>query len=142
VPEKQEVTYKYADGLTVRCGQGHKGGCTFIGEKGTIHVDRNKLEVKPDGLLDAAQVKGYAAKYPTNAHMANWLDCVKSRQAPNADVAIGHRTATVCHLGNIAIRTSRTIRWDPAGEQIIGDAQAAAMLSRPARKPWELPTVG
>jgi predicted dehydrogenase len=141
VPERQEVTYTYADGLVVRCGQKHKGGCTFIGEKGTIAVDRNKLEVKPDGLLDAAQVKEYAAKYPQNSHMANWLDCVKSRQAPNADVAIGHRTATVCHLGNIAIRTGRPLRWDPAGEQIIGDAQAAAMLGRPYRKPWELPTV-
>ena len=57
------------------------------------------------------------------------------------DVAIGHRTATVCHLGNIAVRTGRTIRWDPQSEQIVGDADAAAQLTRAYRKPWELPSV-
>ena len=54
-------------------------------------------------------------------------------------MAIGHRSATVCHLGNIAIRTGRKLTWDPAKEQIVGDKEAAAMLSRPYRKPWELP---
>ena len=57
------------------------------------------------------------------------------------DVAIGHRTATVCHLGNIAVRTGRTIRWDPQSEQIVGDAAAAAMLDRPHRKPYEMPSL-
>ena len=55
------------------------------------------------------------------------------------DVAIGHRSATVCHLGNIAIRTGRKIAWDPAAETIVGDPEAAKMLSRPYRTPWRLP---
>jgi predicted dehydrogenase len=138
VPERQEVTYRYANGVSVLCGQAHKDGCTFECEKGTVHVDRKKLEADPAELLKDAPIKEYAAKYPTGSHHANWLECVKSRKLPAADAAIGHRTATVCHLGNIAIRTGRTIRWDPQAEQIVGDADAAAMLSRPYRKPWAL----
>jgi hypothetical protein len=56
-------------------------------------------------------------------------------------VAIGHRSATVCHLGNIAIRVGRKIAWDPVKERIVGDSEAAAMLSRPYRSPWVLPSV-
>ena len=145
VPERQLVTYRYADGLTVLCGQAHrggeklKGGVTFEGEKGTIHVDRNRLEVKPDELLKGVPMEEYAAKYRTgSSHTANWLECVKSRKAPNADVAIGHRSATVCHLGNIAIRTGRKITWDAAKEEIVGDKDAAAMLTKAYRKPWSL----
>jgi predicted dehydrogenase len=141
VPEKQHMTYKYANGLTVLCGQEYKMGCTFEGEKGTIYADRNKLEVKPESLLKDIDREDYAKKYRGGNHMANWLECIKSRATPNADVAIGHRTATVCHLGNIAVRTGRTIRWDPASEQIVGDADAAAMLSRTYRKPWEMPNL-
>ena len=142
VPERQHMTYKYANGLTVLCGQQYKMGCTFEGEHGTIYVDRNKLEVKPDSLLKDVPQKEYEAKYKTGqSHVANWLECIKSREKPNADVAIGHRTATVCHLGNIAVRTGRTIRWDPQSEQIVGDSDAAAQLTRSYRKPWELPSI-
>jgi predicted dehydrogenase len=141
VPETCVLRYRYADGVTVECAQYVKdfpGGCTFEGEHGTIHVTRRQLAVKPEGLLTE---KPDDKRYGPGAHAANWLECVKSRQRPAADVAIGHRSATVCHLGNIACRTGRTIRWDPAAETILGDAQAAAMLSRPYRKPWELPAL-
>jgi hypothetical protein len=57
---------------------------------------------------------------------------------PICDVEIGHRSATVCHLGNIAIRTGRKITWDPKAETIIGDKEAAAMLTKEYRKPWKL----
>ena len=63
-------------------------------------------------------------------HHANWLDCIKSRKLPICDVEIGHRSATVCHLGNIAIRTGRKITWDPVKEQIVGDKEAAAMVTK------------
>jgi len=68
----------------------------------------------------------------------NFLDCVKSRKDPIAKVEVGHRTASFCHLGNIAMLLKRTIRWDPATEQIVGDAEAAKMLTRPMRAPWTL----
>jgi hypothetical protein len=63
---------------------------------------------------------------------------VKSRQDPVESVEIGHRTASLCHLGNIAMKLHRKIRWDPQQEQIVDDAEAAAMLSRPMRAPWRM----
>jgi predicted dehydrogenase len=141
VPERQDSTFRYANGVTVRCGQGYKGGCTFEGEKGTIYVDRNKLEATPAELLKANPPGFDVKRYVAGNHMRNWLECVKSRSLPVCDVAVGHRSATACHLGNIALRTGRAIKWDPAEEQIVGDAEAAAMLSRPYRQPWELPSL-
>jgi Oxidoreductase family, C-terminal alpha/beta domain len=63
---------------------------------------------------------------------------VKSRAKPICDVEIGHRSATVCHLGNIAIRLGRKINWDPVKEIIVGDEEAAKWVSRPYRAPWSL----
>jgi hypothetical protein len=70
-------------------------------------------------------------------HVRDFLDCVKSRRRPHADVEDGHRTATACHLANISLRTGRKIRWDPEREEILGDREASAMLERPYRKPWD-----
>jgi hypothetical protein len=71
-------------------------------------------------------------------HARNFLDCVKSRQKPNADVEEGHRSAVMCHLGNISTRLGRSLKWDAAKEQVVGDAEANKMLSRPYRGPWKL----
>jgi predicted dehydrogenase len=70
------------------------------------------------------------------SHARNFLDCVKSRATPAADVESGHRVATACHLANISLRLGRKIQWDALKEEIIGDAEASAMLVRPYRKPW------
>src|ERR1051326_2256368 len=70
-------------------------------------------------------------------HIRNWLDCIKSRRQPNSDLESGHRVATVCHLANISLRTGRKIRWDAESEQIVGDTEAAGMLVRPYRHPWD-----
>jgi hypothetical protein len=73
-------------------------------------------------------------------HMKNWLNCIKSREKPIADVEIGHRSATVCHLGNIARRLGRKLTWDPDKEIFPGDKEANQYLEREHRKGWELPT--
>jgi len=70
-------------------------------------------------------------------HVRNFLDCVKSRQAPVSDLESGHRVATVCHLANISLRLGRKIRWDAAKEDVVGDPEAARMLDRPYRAPWD-----
>jgi predicted dehydrogenase len=70
-------------------------------------------------------------------HVRNFLECIKSRKETNSDLESGHRVATVCHLANISLRTGRKIRWDVEKEEIIGDAEAAQMLARPYRKPWD-----
>ena len=72
-------------------------------------------------------------------HVRNFLDCVRSRQRPAADVETGHRTVTACHLGTIAYRLGRKVRWDAANERVIGDAEAEAMTARRYREPWKIP---
>jgi predicted dehydrogenase len=144
VTESCEVTYKYATGVKVLLGQnakGIKGGVTFEGEKGTMHVDRGALTSEPGDIVKEPLGEGDVHLYAATNHHANWLECIKSRKLPICDVEIGHRSATVCHLGNISIRLGRAIKWDPAKEEIIDDKEAAKMLSRPYRAPWKLPEV-
>jgi predicted dehydrogenase len=138
VPESCEVVYEYDDGVRLICGQKQRGGTTFEGEKGTIHVDRKRLESDPAELVTAPLQSGDVHLEVSDDHHGNWLDCIRTRKRPICDVEIGHRSATVCHLGNIAIRTGRAIVWDPVRETIVGDADAAAMLARPYRAPWKL----
>ncbi len=139
VPEWCEVTYEYANGIKVICVQGQQGGATFAGEKGKIHVDRSRIESDPAEIVQEPLTASDVHLYESNDHWGNWKQCIKSRKLPICDVAIGHRSATVCHLGNIAIRTGRRIQWDPGKEKIVGDEEAAAMISRPYRGPWKLP---
>ncbi len=142
VPMESVVTYTYDDGVKIICEQGTtaRGGATFHGSEGTLYITRGKIEANPAEILTQPEAAGYKHLYRSDDHHANWLSCIKSRELPITDVAIGHRSATVCHLGNIAIRTGRAIKWDPKAEQIVGDPEANAMLARPYRKPWVNPT--
>ncbi len=142
-PVTAKITYTYANGIPVSCtlgAKGHPGGTTFIGEKGKVYVNRGKIEVTIDGeKVDPYKLpSGEIKLYVSTGHHKNWLECIKSRKLPICDVEIGHRSASVCHLGNIAIRTGRKITWDPAKEQIIGDVEAAKMVGKPYREPWTL----
>lgn len=141
VPDSCEVHYEYANGVKLICGQREQGGTTFEGVLGTIHVDRKRLESNPPELVQQALGADDVHLYVSENHHRNWLDCIRSRKLPICDVAIGHRSASVCHLGNIALRTGRKIRWDPANEAIVDDRDAAQMLARPYRAPWKLPLV-
>ena len=74
-------------------------------------------------------------------HEKNWFDCIRTRKTPVADWEIGHRSVTACHLGVIAQRTGRKIRWDAKSERIFGDAEAERMMTKKYREPWGLPKV-
>jgi predicted dehydrogenase len=113
-------------------------GVIFYGDKGTVLVDRAQILADQPELLKTEFGSGDTRLTVSKDHYQHFLDCMKSRQKPITDVEIGHRSATVCHLGNIAVRLGRKIQWDPTKEQINGDAEAAAMLSRPYRSPWKL----
>ena len=65
--------------------------------------------------------------------------CVKAKKRPNADIEEGHKSTRLCHLGNIAYRTGRTLRFDPRNETIEGDAEASKLLGREYRKPFVMP---
>ncbi|WP_439626665.1 Gfo/Idh/MocA family oxidoreductase [Gemmata sp.] len=143
-PETAKQTFTYANGVNVLCSLGSGGypsGVTFEGEKGTISVNRGSISVTLNGEKVADPYKlatGDVKLYVSNGHHANWIECIKTRKLPICDVEIGHRSATVCHLGNIAIRTGKKLQWDPAKEEIVGDKEAAAMLTKEYRKPWSL----
>ncbi|MGA2035537.1 MAG: Gfo/Idh/MocA family oxidoreductase [Thermoguttaceae bacterium] len=110
-------------------------GAIVHGEKGTAVIDRGKFTSDPPELAEQA-LEGVKN---TETHVENWMASIKSRKLPNADIEIGHRSATVCHLGNIARWTGRKLRWDPAQESFLGDAEANSYLDRPRRKPYVLP---
>lgn len=147
-PEKwYEVTntcrlnYKYANGATMIVGQGQKdipGGVTFVGSSGTIFVDRGKITSTPEEIAKTPLEDKDVHLYDSRSHRQNFIDCIKSRKLPICDVEIGHRSATACHLGNIAARLGRKITWDPAAEKMVGDDEAQAMTSRAYRAPWTL----
>jgi predicted dehydrogenase len=123
-------------------------GEAYYGTKGTLICDRIGFEIypemepgprSPDGPPRyRMERKEATADDATAEHAKNFIDCVRSRAKPAADVEIGHRSTIVPHLGNIAYRTGRKIRWDAEKEQIIDDAEAAILLGRKAREPWDL----
>jgi len=141
-PQKFDVTYKYANGVVIDCSGGtgkYKGGTLFEGEKGSIFVSRGNVESTPEEVLDQPLDEKSVRLYASEDHHQNWLDCIKNRKDPICSVDVGHRSATVCHLGNIAVRTGKKVNWDPKKQEIVGDAELAKWVSRPYRAPWKLP---
>jgi predicted dehydrogenase len=132
-----KVFFRYAGDVVVELGDGPAGGAIFIGEQGTLTIDRNKATSDPPEIAQEA-LKAAAAP-PPPSHMADWVACIKDRARPVADVEVGQRSATVCHLGNIARLVGRRLRWDPVRETFPDDAEAAALLDRPRRKGYDLP---
>ncbi len=133
------IYYRYANGVTVKLDNGNPGGGIFIGDQGKIEIFRGRVTSNPEDLVKEAIRDDEIHLYKSTDHMQNWLDCIKSREKPIADVEIGHRSTTVCHLGNIARWLGRRLRWDPVAERFPDDEQANQYLDRPRRKPYELP---
>ncbi|MBN1588690.1 MAG: Gfo/Idh/MocA family oxidoreductase [Pirellulales bacterium] len=135
------VNFRYANGIVVELGRGNPGGGIFIGDEGKIEIFRNRITSNPAELVKEPLDNPTVRLYKSSNHMQNWLDCIKTREKPVADVETGHRSATMCHLGNIARWLNRRLRWDPEKEVFPGDAEANSYLDRPRRKPYELPEI-
>jgi len=136
--------YKYPNDVDCFVGPvfSFKFGATFIGTKGSIYVERSHLVIDPPDLMPKELMpQKYTFGKATNAHHKSWTDCIKSGGRPTADVEIGHRSATACHLGNIALRTLSAVKWDAATEKIMDNPKAAALASREYRAPWKLPKI-
>jgi len=140
------VSFRYANGIEVRLElkKYPMGGAIFIGDKGRIEIDRNRFKVVPEELVEQppptqkAEIwegPGWQAKY----HIGDWLECIKTRRIPVADVEIGHRSVSVCHIANIVRQVGRKLRWDPEREVFLGDDDANGLLDRPRRNGYELP---
>ncbi|MCS7159050.1 MAG: Gfo/Idh/MocA family oxidoreductase [Gemmatales bacterium] len=134
-----EFTNVYADGVRLIGSTATPRGLKFEGTEGWIfiHIHGGKLEAEPADLLktDAAKLKVSLGRSP--GHVRNFLDAVKTRQQPIAPAEVGHRTATICHLNNLAMRLGRKIRWDPMTER-ANDPEVNKHLQPPMRPPWTL----
>ena len=137
-PTDFTITYTYSDGITLVCSAAGKNGVKFIGENGWIFVDRAHIEASDPRLIDEPLPATATRLAVSTDHILNFIDCVRSREKPICDANIGHRSGTVCHIGNIAIRTGESLRWDPKAERFVGADRANAMLSREMRSPWTL----
>jgi len=130
---------RYASGLELECiTRKDNMSCRFEGTDGVVEIGYGGFVTEPESLKRSVIGAGDVHLYPSDNHYRNFLDCVRSRREPAAPVEIGHRSATVCHAANIAMRLKRRLRWDPDAERFIGDAEANRMLTRPKRAPWGL----
>lgn len=134
-----KVLFRYADGTVLALENGPMGGATFAGEKGSLKVDRGTFSSTPAELAKDAPAELPVKLYVSNDHMRNWFDCMRAKKLPVADIEIGHRSITVCHLGNIARWVGRRLAWDPAKERFVNDEDACRFLDRPRRAGYELP---
>jgi predicted dehydrogenase len=141
-PDFAESRYTYADGTVLTCRLGgdfkknEQQGTEFVGDKGSLFVHRGGIRASSPDMLKGVE---WDRKASSNvAHVADFLRCIKSRRTPAADVAIGHRSATVCHLGNLAVRLGRPLKWDPQSERFVGDPEADKWLTKEYRKGYSL----
>ncbi len=116
--------------------EGTEAGTAFSGVDGVLVVDgRGWVVYAPKGELTAS------AKASGGSHAANFLEWVKTRHRPNADVEIGRLSTMLCHLGNIATRLGRDLLFDPTTESFPADEEANRRIRKSYRRPWDLPAV-
>ncbi|KAB7732972.1 gfo/Idh/MocA family oxidoreductase [Rudanella paleaurantiibacter] len=131
------LTYKYDNGIVMTHEKWDwSNAIHFIGTEGEIKVQRRKIETTPVSL--ATKVIGETEKhvYKSENHYKDFLDAMRKRSKPICDVEIGHRTASVCNIGNIAYQLKRPLQWNPKKEKFKGDKEANALLGRDMNKEW------
>jgi len=138
-----DLTYRYANGVVMTCKPGDPS-IKFIGADGWVGNRgwRGDLEASSKEILNSKIGPNELHLYtnPAGEHR-DFLDCVRSRKDPYFPVDIGHRVSTVCHLGNLAIKLGRKLKWDPQAERFLNDDSANALLTRTLRAPWKFPAV-
>jgi len=137
----------------IGCGVGpwqREHGVEFHGQKGILVVDRGGWEVfsETDALDQPGRVYRMTPKPRQSssqdfhfAHIRNFVECLKSREKPEAEVETGHVSLIPSHLANIALRVGRRVRWDAEKEEIVGDPEAQRLVGRAYRAPWALPEI-
>jgi predicted dehydrogenase len=148
-----EINYTYANGVRLNVyttrddtifgakakPDGQRNGIRFDGTEGWIWVNRDRIVASDPEILKAPLPANAVRLYESKNHMENFFDCVRSREAPICDVETGHRSASMCHLGAISLRTGRKLNWDGVAEKFVGEfaAEANTYLARELRKPYD-----
>jgi predicted dehydrogenase len=136
-PERGNTGLRFVYQSGIEMFHGGPSGCTFEGTEGRIYVDRGRIESTPASILQQPLgERDFHLPVVANNQRQNWLDCIRSRQRPVADVAIGARSAQVCQLANIGYQLRRSLRWDPEREEFTSDDEANRLRSRENRAPW------
>ena len=135
---KFRIEAKYASGIRLIITSEAPNGVRFEGDRGWVFVTRGRIDAQPKSLLDEPIGPNEVHLYRSNDHKQNFVECVRTREDPIANVEIGHRSATVCHLGNIAMWLGRPLRWNPDAEHFVDDPEADRMMTRSRRAPWTL----
>jgi predicted dehydrogenase len=119
--------------------QGQRNGVRFEGTDGWIWVNRGNLRASDKGLIETPLPDSAERLYKSDDHMANFFDSVRSRKLPICDVEVGHRGASICHLGAIALRTRLKLKWDVAHEKFVGEnaKEGNRFIAREMRKPYD-----
>ncbi len=128
---------KYANGVKLICETGGSN-TKFEGTDGWVDVSRGGLKTGPESLKETTIGPNEIHLYESKDHKQNFLDCIKTRKDPITNAEIGHRTSTLCHLGNIAMLLGRKLKWDPKNERFTNDSAANSMVARAMRAPWRL----
>lgn len=140
------ITARYApgespvspQGFTMLISNEYEMGARFEGEDGWLHISRGGLKTSPEGLKKSEIGPDEIHLYESKNHMKNFLECALNGDPTITPIEVAHRAISIAHLGNIAMRTGRTIRWDPVHEQIVNDPVASRLLGRSMRAPWRL----
>ena len=146
VPVEYDFLCKYANGIQMRVANAARLplgiGTTWYGEKGWIHVDRGDVLTASDPkILEEVIGENEIKLYKSVNHWQNFVDCVRSGKQAIAPIEVAYRAISVALLGEIAMTTGETIKWDPDKEEIIGNPVASRLLGRPYRQPWTAPVV-
>ena len=156
-PDTQQVIWSFDEDFSMvwehalgvgRGPEAREHGIQFHGNEGVLVVDRHGWEVHPETDKIDKDVREFRSlgkprhNIKTYAyhltHVENFVECMRSRERPNADVEIGHNSMIACHLGNIAFRVGRRVEWDVEGEKVVGDQEAAQLVKKEYRSPWKL----
>ncbi|MBP8128631.1 MAG: Gfo/Idh/MocA family oxidoreductase [Candidatus Hydrogenedentes bacterium] len=145
-PSRFEVTYEYANGTVLICRTGEEelekyanGKIRFEGSDGWIEATGFSIEASSPAIASSVIEPGEThMRVCRQGELRDFLNCIKTRCSPFAPVEEEHRTASVCHLGNISMRLGRKLEWDPVGERFVADGNANRLLWRAMRAPWHL----
>jgi len=126
----------YADGVRLIMETGDPAGVRFEGDQGWIFVERGAIKASDPEILKWKPGQGDIKLIQSGNHMKNFLESLRSRQAPAAPVEVGHRSNSICIMTHIAMKLGRKLAWDPAAEKFVGDDEANRRLDYPHRQPW------
>ncbi len=133
------LTYKYKNGIIMTHEKWEwNNAVLFVGTEGELRIARGRLETTPASVKEITIGDTHKHVYKSENHYKDFLNAMRTRTKPVCDVETGHRTATVCNIGNIAYQLKRPLKWDPKEEEFSKDAEANALLGRPMLNEWAI----